>query len=64
MSPCTSLHSPHTPNTLLLIKNGTIVNEGKSLKADIIIEDDLIKEIIPQHSSCTPLHSPALPYRK
>lgn len=30
----------------ILIKNGTIVNEGEQLKADILIENDRIKEII------------------
>lgn len=46
MSSTLPTHSPRTPHALLLIKGGTIVNEGKSLKADIIIEGDRIKEIV------------------
>ncbi len=30
-----------------LIKNGTVINEGKRLKADILIENELIKQIAP-----------------
>ena len=29
----------------LLIKNGTIVNEGAVFKADLLIEDEIIKKI-------------------
>lgn len=34
--------------TTLLIKNGTIVNEGRQFKADLVIEGDRIKDIIPE----------------
>jgi len=33
-----------------LIKNGTLVNEGQRTKADILIENDLIKTIANQGS--------------
>ena len=33
---------------MIRIKNGTIVNEGRKIKADIIIDNDRIKEIIPE----------------
>ena len=29
----------------LIIKNATIVNEGKSFKSDVLVEDRLIKKI-------------------
>lgn len=42
------LSSDSKQNTLnILIKNGTIVNEGKSFVGSIIVEDDKIKAILP-----------------
>ena len=34
----------------LLLKNGTIVNEGSCFKGSLLIEDEFIKEIIPESS--------------
>lgn len=34
----------------LLLKNGTVVNEGSCFKGSLLIEDEFIKEIIPENS--------------
>ena len=34
----------------LLLKNGTVVNEGSCLKGSLLIEDEFIQEIIPESS--------------
>ena len=42
----------------MIIKGGTIVNEGRSFKGDIVVKDDRIVEIIEHPSTLSTLYSP------